>query len=491
MRSIDPTEAEQGLLAAMLLDPMTIATIETTVFRDDFGRDDDGRSSRGDFFDLLCEINRAGHSVRDVRFVLNQLRASGLLDRLGGPRVFNEVYNVDRTPENAKTYAQWVRDHSVKRQLRKLASSFSNRVLRGVDSASSLAQWARTELDAIESRASDASHLSTIGEACSGLVAEIQHSKATGTNSLIETGIDFLDETYGGLQAGRLYVIAARPGGGKSCLSQQLGENIADRNHAALFVSLEMSTAELASRYLARRTGINSKYISSHAVDDQDEQMLVDATARAQCVPFFISVPLGRKATVDAICADARVQKATNNISVLLVDYLQITESDQSRKNEEEYERVTKATRAFKQLSRELEIPVVLLSQLNRDSDKVGADKKGVPAKPRRPRLSDLRSSGSIEQDADCVMFLHDEGRGLVSLIVAKMRGGERDETLLRFDGPTCSFSPAPITDHENHHDEFTEWQKEWHEEFRTARAGIEGNNSEHTSHIHLPPHGR
>ncbi len=460
MHKIDPLEAEQGLLAAMLLDPTTIPAVESIVGYDDFERDDNRKSSRGEFFTLLVELHRAGQSIRDRRLVVNQLRATGLLQRLGGPVEFSATYAVDRVPDNAATYATHVREHSVRRQLRGLASRFSERVLLGEDDATSIAQWTRMELEAIESRASDANSIVTMGDACEQVIADIQAAKHDGNVELIETGVDHLDNLYGGLQPARLYVIAARPGGGKSCLSQQMGEFIADSNLGALFVSLEMSTKELATRYLARKTGINSKYIGTYAVDDDEEQRLIQASRKAQSMPFFINVPFGRRASVEAICAIARVQKATNDISVLLVDYLQITESDDPRRDEREYERVTKATRSFKQLSRELNIPVVILSQLNRDGDKGGKGHGDSSQQSRWPRLSDLRSSGSIEQDADCVMFLHDEGAGLVRLIVAKMRGAERSDELLRFDGPTCTFSASRPEDHPNHFDEFSDFSR-------------------------------
>lgn len=445
MRSIDAAESSRGLLSAILLDPRTIPLVESIVVPEDF---DDADHRR--LFNLLVEMNRAGESVRDTRLVMNRLRASGVLDALGGPDRFKLDYLNDRASENAATYARQVRGFAVNKQVAELSIDFAKRTERNDIDADSVLSWLRAELGGIESKASDQSHVSTIGEACAGLMQDIDATVSSGQSAGLPTGITQFDDVYGGLYRSRLYVPAAGPGRGKSSLAQQIGENIAASNRGAFYVSLEMSRAELAGRYLARQTRINAKYILSHAITPSDQRCLTKATEKSQGVPFLISEPFGRQATVEAICSSARVRKATDDISVVIIDYLQIIEP--STPKQTEYEKVTLATRAFKQLSRELAIPVVLLSQLNRRPESDGKE-------PRRPRLSDLRSSGSIEQDADAVLFLHDEGGGLVRLIVAKMRGAEKsDAILLRFDGPLCEFQNPAIEDDPNFNDAFAEY---------------------------------
>ncbi|MCA9140600.1 MAG: DnaB-like helicase C-terminal domain-containing protein, partial [Planctomycetales bacterium] len=224
------------------------------------------------------------------------------------------------------------------------------------------------------------------------------------------------------------------------------GEAIAASSESALFVSLEMSRAEIAGRYLSRTTGINGKAINSHSVTANQMRMIENAAKAAADIPFIVSEPKARNSTLAAISAEIRKHKATDNIAVAIIDYLQILEPAHPR--ETEYERFTAASRSFKQLSRELEIPVVLLSQLNRESEK---------DKPREPRMSDLRGTGAIEQDADGVIFLHGVEDGQTKLIVPKMRGRERSTAFLRFDGPTCTFSTPPIKSHPNYFAEFAE----------------------------------
>tara|TARA_R110002049_G_scaffold2750_3_gene21831 strand:+ start:19981 stop:21378 length:1398 start_codon:yes stop_codon:yes gene_type:complete len=440
MRDIDPHDASIGLLSAILLAPQSIGAAETKLTASDFNN-----PTHGELFSLLVDMHHACESICDTALVISRLRDSGLLKRLGGPNLFKTTFLNESAPQNAEHYARHVRRFAVRRQLQELATEFSSRAKD--EDPKDVGEWMRFELAAIESKASEHNNVSGLGEACTGLLREIHETRIHGKSPGLLTGIGPFDDSYGGLLPNRLYVVAARPGIGKSSISQQFGENIAAANHAALFVSLEMSSHEIAARYLAKRTGINGKFLTSHTIMDSEIGAIEMAVEEAMAIPFFISEPTGRRSTIEAICADARVQKSTRNISVLLVDYLQIVEPSDPRQSE--YDKVTMATRAFKQLSRELKIPVVLLSQLSR---------KGEDGpEPRRPRLSDLRSSGSIEQDADAVVLLHDEGGGDISMIVAKMRGGERSETKLRFDGPTCQFSSPPVEDSTRYGSDFAD----------------------------------
>ncbi|WP_161604232.1 replicative DNA helicase [Roseiconus nitratireducens] len=442
MRDITTLAAENGLLSSMLLAPEMIAAVEATLTEGDF--EDPARAK---MFSLLVEMNRSGEHIRDQRLLLERLRASGLLDELGGPRQFLAEFIDHTEPANAASYAAQVRRNSVRRRMRTLANEFQSKAVADADPAD-LAGWLQAELGLLQSIASTDQHASTVAEACESLLQEIRHTAETGGSPGVLTGIDHIDGYYGGLLPSRLYVIAARPGVGKSSLAQQVGEAIAANNQGVLFISLEMSRQEIAARYLAKRCGINGKQLAAHAVSAADLQVIEKAAQDARSLPFLISEPNGRRATLAAICAEARVRKTTDGIAAIVVDYLQIIEPTHPRQTE--YEKVTEATRAFKQLSRELGIPVVLLSQLNRQTE--------AGTKPRAPRLGDLRSSGSIEQDADGVLFLHELGRGSVRLMVPKMRGGERSEALLRFHGPSCTFSDAPIEDHDNFRAEFADY---------------------------------
>ncbi|OYP38903.1 replicative DNA helicase [Rhodopirellula sp. MGV] len=438
MSEIETSVAEIGLINSMLLAPATITQTCLTVTESDIVCE-----VRRELFSMLVDMNEAGEAIRDEVLVMSRIRDSGLLDRLGGVKGFRQYQNAEAAP-NAKLYAAAVRRNAVRRQICQLASQFQARAYDG--DPGELADWLRSELGAIESRATETVHISQLSQCCADLIGAIEQTQRDGGSPCVPTGIEWFDAVYRGLQPGRVYVMAARPGVGKSAMLQQIAEFIASHSHGAHFVSLEMPRAEIASRYLARQTGINSKFLSGHTVDlEQHGGRLVEAECASQSMPMTISEPIGRRATLNAICAEARVMKATHNIKLLACDYLQIIEPANSKQSE--YERVSEATRAFKQLSRELGIPILLLSQLNRETEK--------GKEMRRPRNSDLRGSGSIEQDADCVILLHQESKTRVHFHVSKMRGAERGETFLKFDGATCTFSPEPIEDDPKYHPEF------------------------------------
>ena len=298
--------------------------------------------------------------------VISRVEAAGLLDSLGGRERFRHDYLDLDAAENAVHYARQLRRALISGRRGSWPSDSPNGAT-GDEEPETLAAWLRVEIDAIESRANEDDHVSRIGDEGLAMLRDIDEARASDTTPGLPTGIDHIDEVYGGLAPGRLYVIAARPGVGKSSLSQQIGEHIAAMNTGTLFVSLEMTRRELAERYFARRTKINNKYLGNRTISDDERSTLAKAVDDAQQVPFWIAEPFGRRATVEAICADARVRCAVSSVRLLIVDYRQIIEKSNPR--HEDYQVVTAATRAFKQLSRELSIPVVLLSQLSRKGD--------------------------------------------------------------------------------------------------------------------------
>lgn len=456
MRDIAQADAEIGVIAAILERPDALHEAQAIISADDFGKELDGRSTNGEAFTLLSKIDDAGQSLHDVALIAGQFRSSGLIDRIGGIEVFRETYLRPGANLNAEHYAQAVRAHSARRRLSRLQKRIACESDRDIADPLDYVQRLRLELETIEHAATTDTHILSIGTACQRLRNEIAETKRTGGTVGLDTGIRWFDERFG-LHPRKLYVLAARPGNGKTSLGQQFAETIAAENVGTLLFSLEMGHDEIAARYLSRVLDINSKAIGNHCTTDIDDDRIGRAADDAEHLPFFVSCPRDpRLMTTESIVAESRLMAATKGISMVVIDYLQIVEPSDRHQNE--YDKVTAATRRFKQLSRELNIPVVLLSQLSRKGDDGG--------KVREPRLSDLRSSGSIEQDSDGVMFLHNAdptatgSTRQVELIVAKMRGGELDSTTLTFDGPTTSFAESNNADKPKPHDEFADWSR-------------------------------
>jgi replicative DNA helicase len=241
---------------------------------------------------------------------------------------------------------------------------------------------------------------------------------AVGEIRGIETGFTRYDELTGGLHKGELIIIAARPGDGKTTLATNIVTNIAmNLNEPSLFFSLEMDKASLGIRALCAASSQSSLDIKPNGLSKDAFSKYLKAANLLQNLPIFIDDSAAQ--TVLKIKATLRKYKAQHNISLAVIDYLQLMKGGRNKDNSRE-QQVAEISRSLKIMAKELKIPIVALCQMNREIVKAS----------RRPRLSDLRESGAIEQDADVVLFLHrprtddDEDNGPMEAILAKQRNG-------------------------------------------------------------------
>jgi replicative DNA helicase len=291
-------------------------------------------------------------------------------------------------------------------------------------------------------------------EALDRIDAQAEHGAGVG----VPTGFKDLDNLTSGLHDSEFVVLAARPSVGKTALATNIAEYVAmEANVTTLFVSLEMARLELAHRMLCSQGRIDANKFRSGCLSGDDRKKLVETSAKLSKAPLFIDDTPSR--TITEIAACARRLKRKQKLGLIVVDYLQLIQPDDPR--DPRQEQVSKMARRLKGLARELEIPVLCLAQLNRQADAV---KEG-----HRPRLSQLRESGAIEQDADVVMFIwrewetREEARekgleGVVNVSVAKQRNGPTgDIKLAWFDKFTCfeNLSQKP-------YEEFGEYQEEF-----------------------------
>jgi replicative DNA helicase len=251
--------------------------------------------------------------------------------------------------------------------------------------------------------------------------ARMRHEHTVGG---VETGFTDLDSLCGGLHNSELVILAARPSMGKTAFAMNIAENVAiNLKLPVLFVSLEMASIELADRLLCSASQVNGHRLRNGTISQEDRRRLVQKSSEIGTAPLFIDDTPSR--TLTEIAAVARRLKRKQGLSLIVIDYLQLIEPDNPR--DPRQEQVARIARRLKGMSRELDIPVLCLAQLNRQAE---------ASRDNRPRLNHLRESGAIEQDADVVMFVHREEyyqtndedrervRGQAEIIIAKQRNG-------------------------------------------------------------------
>ena len=251
--------------------------------------------------------------------------------------------------------------------------------------------------------------------------ARMRHEHTVGG---VETGFTDLDSLCGGLHNSELVILAARPSMGKTAFAMNIAENVAiNLKLPVLFVSLEMASIELADRLLCSASQVNGHRLRNGTISQEDRRRLVQKSSEIGTAPLFIDDTPSR--TLTEIAAVARRLKRKQGLALIVIDYLQLIEPDNPR--DPRQEQVARIARRLKGMSRELDIPVLCLAQLNRQAE---------ASRDNRPRLNHLRESGAIEQDADVVMFVHREEyyqtndedrervRGQAEIIIAKQRNG-------------------------------------------------------------------
>ena len=416
-------QAEESLLGAMLLSRDAISSAVELCRTEDFYR-----PAHGHIFEAICSLYAQGEPADPVT-VADELRRADLLEAAGGGG--NLVALQANTPAiaNAARYAHIVEEHALLRRLIGVASeiaemgySLPEDVLSTLDRAEAMV------FDVAERRVTDS--LKPLREL---LALSLDHLEALYNRGDAVTGVPTgyvdLDERLAGLQPSSLVIVGARPSMGKTSFALGIAAHAAtERRHPVLFFSLEMSHLELTQRLLCSEARVDSSRMRNGRLLQSDWPKVVNAMGKLGEAPLFIDD--NPNLTVMEIRAKARRLKSREGLGLIVVDYLQLmsgTSSSESRQVE-----VSEVSRGLKILARELEVPVVALSQLSRGLEG-RADK--------RPMLADLRESGSLEQDADVVLFIYrDEvynkdspDKGAAEIIVAKHRNGPTGTVQLAF----------------------------------------------------------
>jgi replicative DNA helicase len=418
-------EAEQGVVGSLILDARLCDDVSLIVRPDDFYADANRR-----LYAQLVRMHDEGGQI-DTTLLVDRLKQTGELEAIGGMAYLADVVHSVAVPAHAEYYARIVRDKSTLRQLIHASTEILRDAYDPALDPRELVNLAEEKVFAVHDRRSSdqvSSIHDVLVEAFAHIDYRLEHGGATG----VPTGFTDLDNLTGGLHDSELVILAARPSMGKTALATNLADYVTvESSIATLFVSLEMSRLELAQRMLCGRGRIDGKKFRGGYLSASDRDKLVESSAKLSKAPLFVDDTPSR--TVPEIAACARRLKRTEDLGLIIIDYLQLIEPDNPK--DPRQEQVAKIARRLKGLARELGLPILCLAQLNRQAE---------TTRDNRPRLSHLRESGAIEQDADVVMFVHREEYyltreeaqerdlvGKADLLVAKQRNGPTGDVKL------------------------------------------------------------
>ncbi len=410
-------EAELSVLGSILLDNEVTGEVLQTLRPDDFYRSDHRQ-----IFDSLVELYDANQKV-DLVILRDHLKKKGVLDEVGGVAKLTELVETTPTAANAIYYAEIVKEKALLRRIIGVATEMmrSSYDQTGLSADALLDNAERLIFEIAESRVkAEAVKIKDIMQEVWKRIDQIHDRKGRLTG--LDTGFYDLNDLTGGLQNSELIILAGRPSMGKTSFALNLVEYVAvTLEKPVTFFSLEMSKEQLIQNMICSRARISSNKIRKGVVSVEEMKELQMAAGRLAETPIFIDD--SSILSLLELRAKARRLKAQENISLVIVDYLQLMEPPRAENRQQE---IAAISRGLKSLARELAIPVLAVSQLSRAPETRG----GVES--HRPRLSDLRESGALEQDADVVLMLYRDEyydpdtmeKGIAELAVAKQRSG-------------------------------------------------------------------
>lgn len=410
-------EAEQSVLGSMLIDSRCVNDVIGLLRPADFYS-----QVNRDIFETIYEMFSYSQVIDPVT-VLDKMRERGVFDESASTKYIMQLMEITPTAANVKQYAQIVREKSLLRNLSESATDIINMVYEGAGSARDMLEAAEKKIFALRRGNSNDSleHVGTILIKVFDRLNEL--SESGGEISGISTGLKDLDKFISGLNKTDLMLLAARPGMGKTSLALNIALNVAKKypKRTVAFFSLEMSKTQLVTRLISNESFVdNKKLTTGNLTEDEWGKVGIAATALAQTDLRVDDNPSVTVAEMNAKC------RRIDDLALVVIDYLQLMTSSggKSTAGENRQQIVSDISRALKIMAKELNVPVLCLSQLSRANEK---------REEKRPMLSDLRESGAIEQDADEVLFIFREDyynkdtekQNIAEIIVAKNRHGE------------------------------------------------------------------
>ena len=430
--------AEKAVLSAILLDDNKIHDVVGEVTPDDFYAPAHRR-----LFSAMVSLKDANQPV-DLTTLSDYLKSHELLDSIGGSMKLAEIADYEATAANITHYSRIVRDKSIKRSVIQTATEIVNLGFDQTAASSQLLDAAEAKIFAL-SQEKATTTLSPLSEEMHKAVDHIDVLMSrSGELTGVPSGFPGLDKETGGFQPGDLFVLAARPAMGKTALALNIARNAAvDHGKNVAIFSLEMTTRSLVLRMLSSEAEVDFSAFRSGLIAIEAHSRLVAAAGSLSNAQIFIDD--SGAASVLEIRAKSRRLHTRHGLDLLIVDYLQLAHGDRNTQSREQ--EISEISRGLKGLAKELNIPVMALSQLNRGPEMRKEDK--------RPMLADLRESGAIEQDADVIGFIYrdvvynreTEHEDLAELIIAKQRNGPTGTVKLKFEGRYARFANWPLAD--------------------------------------------
>lgn len=433
--------SEMAVLGSALLNPDVINDLTLVVKSEDF-YDDAHRK----IYHHMQEMYDTGRKI-DVGLLVSRLKDAGELELIGGVAYLAKLGNSVPNPAHATYYGEIVRDKATVRRLIEASSTILRDAYEdGADPRELMSQAEQRIFQLQDDRSANSA--SVISDVLKAAMARL-NARMRGEQLAdgVMTHFTDFDGMTGGLHSGELIILAARPSMGKTAFAMNIAEQVAMQEHApVLFVSLEMSAIELADRLLCSVARVNGHRLRNGTIAAEERQRLLQKASLLSQSPLYVDDAPSR--TVSEVAAVARRISQTESkkpngrrIGLIVIDYLQLLAPDNPK--DPRQEQVAKIARRLKMLARELEVPVLCLAQLNRQAEE---------GKDHQPKLSHLRESGAIEQDADIVMFVHREDyyargeeadalRGNAKIIIAKQRNGPVGEVELVWERDYTRFS--------------------------------------------------
>jgi len=435
-------EAEASLLGAIIIDSESLVKIADSISPFDFY---DTKNQK--IYESIIQLYEK-HSAIDVLTITDQIKNNGYLDIVGGPSYITELTNYVPTSSHIEQYAEIVSQKSLRRRLIKASQNIANLGFDETKLLQDLIEEAETNIFNVSQQhiKQDVVSLETILAESFDRLDDLHKDKSKIRG--VPTGFKSLDSILAGLQKSDLIILAARPSMGKTALALNLAHNIAVQSkETVLMFSLEMSKEQLVDRLLSMESGVDAWNLRTGNLSDTDFEKIGQAMGTLSEAPIYIDDTPG--ITVSDLRTRARREAHLRPLGLIIIDYLQLMSGSRSSGDGNRVQEISEISRGLKGIARELNVPVLSLSQLSRSVES---------RSPQIPQLSDLRESGSIEQDADVVAFIYREDyynpetdrRSVTDIFIKKHRNGPTGGVELFFDRNKQKFKSIDTRHTEN-----------------------------------------